>query len=42
MKDVQTGTIPKKDVYGVLCFLNLKHSLFEDTAVVMLLGPSYL
>ena len=40
MKDVQTGTIPKKDVYGVLCFLNLKHSLFEDTAVVMLLGPS--
>jgi len=40
MRDVQSGTIPKKDVYGVLCFLNLKHSLFEDTAVVMLLGPS--
>ena len=40
MKDVQSGTIPKKDVFGVLCFLNLKHSLFEDTAVVMLLGPS--
>lgn len=40
MKDVQTGTISKKDVFGVLCFINLKHSLFEDTAVVMLLGPS--
>ena len=40
MKDVQSGTIPKKDVFGVMCFLNLKHSVFEDTAVVMLFGPS--
>ena len=40
MKDVATGTIPKRDVFGVLCFINLKHSAFEDTAVVMLLGPS--
>ena len=40
IKDVATGTIPKRDVFGVLCFINLLHSVFEDTAVVMLLGPS--
>ena len=40
MKDVATGTIAKKDVFGVVCFINLIHSVFEDTAIVMLLGPS--
>ena len=40
MKDVKTGTIAKKDVFGIVCFINLIHSIFEDTAVVMLLGPS--
>ena len=40
MKDVATGTIAKRDVFGVVCFINLFHSAFEDTAVVMLLGPS--
>ena len=40
MKEVQTGTIPKKDVFGVVCFINLIHSVFEDTAVVFVLGPS--
>ena len=40
MKDVATGTIPKKDVFGVVCFINLIHSVVEDTAVVALLGPS--
>ena len=40
LRDVATGTIDKKDVFGVVCFINLLHSVFEDTAVVMLLGPS--
>ena len=40
MKDVATGTIKKKDVFGVVCFVNLMHSVVEDTAVVMILGPS--
>ena len=40
MKDVATGTIAKKDVFGVVCFINLFHSVVEDTAVVILLGPS--
>ena len=40
IKEVASGTIPKKDVFGVLSFLNLSHSVFEDTAVVMLIGPS--
>ena len=42
MKDVATGTIPKRDVFGVLRFINLKHSAFEDTAVVMLLGLQFI
>ena len=40
MKDVATGTIKKRDVFGVVCFVNLMHSVVEDTAVVMILGPS--
>ena len=40
IKEVSSGNIPKEDVFGVLSFLNLSHSVFEDTAVVMLLGPS--
>lgn len=40
IKEVRTGTIPKKDVFGVVCFINLIHSVFEDTAVVFVLGPS--
>ena len=40
MKDVGTGTIKKRDVFGVVCFVNLMHSVVEDTAVVMILGPS--
>ena len=42
IKEVSSGNIPKEDVFGVLSFLNLSHSVFEDTAVVMLLGPSLL
>ena len=40
IKEVESGTIPKKDVFGVLCFINLLHSVFEDTGVAMLIGPS--
>ena len=40
IKEVSTGQIPRKDVFGVLCFINLLHSIFEDTSVVMLLGPN--
>ena len=40
IKEVATGQIPRKDLFGVLCFINLLHSIFEDTSVVMLLGPN--
>lgn len=40
MKDVATGTICKRDVFGVVCFVNLIHSVIEDTAIVLILGPS--
>ena len=40
IKEVATGQIPRKDVFGVLSFLNLLHSVFEDTSVVMLMGPN--
>jgi hypothetical protein len=40
IKEVKLGTIPRKDVFGVLCFINLLHSIFEDTTVAVLLGPS--
>ena len=42
IKEVRTGSIPRHDVFGVLVLINLLHSVFEDTAVVMLLGPSLL
>ena len=40
IKDVETGTISKKDVFGVVCLINLLHSVFEDTAIILLMGPS--
>lgn len=40
IKDVETGTISKRDVFGVVCLINLLHSVFEDTAIVLLMGPS--
>ena len=42
IKDVETGTISKRDVFGVVCLINLLHSVFEDTAIVLLMGPSLL
>ena len=40
IKEVKSGSIPRSDVFGVLVFINLFHSVIEDTAVVLLLGPS--
>ena len=42
IKDVETGTISKRDVFGVVCLINLLHSIFEDTAIILLMGPSLL
>ena len=40
IKDVRQGMIPAKAAVGSLVLINLYHSVFEDTAVMMLLGPS--
>ncbi len=42
IKEVKSGKIPTKDIFGILIFINLLHSVFEDTGVVLLLGPSLL
>jgi len=40
IKDVRQGLIPAQAAVGSLVLINLYHSVFEDTAVLMLLGPS--
>jgi hypothetical protein len=40
MQNVKQGLMPAKSAAGALILINLFHSLFEDTAVLMLLGPS--
>ena len=40
IKEVRQGMIPVQAAVGSLVLINLYHSLFEDTAVMMLLGPS--
>ena len=40
MQNVKQGLVPAKSAAGALILINLFHSLFEDTAVLMLLGPS--
>ena len=40
IKDVRQGMIPAQAAVGSLVLINLYHSVFEDTAVLMLLGPS--
>ena len=40
IKEVSSGTIPRNDVFGVVCLINLFHSAFEDTSLMMLLNPS--
>ena len=40
IKDVRQGMIPAQAAVASLVLINLYHSVFEDTAVMMLLGPS--
>ena len=40
IKDVQAGNVEGKDAVNALIFINLFHSLIEDTSLVMLLGPN--
>ena len=40
IKDVRQGMIPAQAAVGSLVLINLYHSVFEDTTVLMLLGPS--
>ncbi len=40
IKDVRQGMIPAQAAVGSLVLINLYHSVFEDTAVMLLLGPS--
>ncbi|MBT6506208.1 MAG: hypothetical protein HOK66_00115 [Marinovum sp.] len=40
IKDVKAGNVPKMDAVAALVFINLFHSVIEDTPLVMLLGPS--
>ncbi|MBT6507428.1 MAG: nucleoside recognition domain-containing protein, partial [Marinovum sp.] len=39
IKDVKAGNVPKMDAVAALVFINLFHSVIEDTPLVMLLGP---
>ena len=40
IKEVKHGGVKQKDAVNALVFINLFHSLIEDTSLVMLLGPS--
>ena len=40
IKDVRAGNVERRDAVSALLFINLFHSLIEDTSLVMLLGPS--
>ncbi len=40
IKDVKEGNVGPRDAISALILINLFHSVFEDTTVMMLLGPS--
>jgi hypothetical protein len=42
IKEVKAGHVNKMQALSALVFINLFHSVFEDTALMMLLGPSLL
>ena len=42
IKEVKHGGVKERDAVNALIFINLFHSLIEDTSLVMLLGPSLL
>lgn len=40
VRNIKQGEVPAKSAAGALVLINLFHSVIEDTAVLMLLGPS--
>ena len=40
IKEVHQGKVQKRDSVNALVFINLFHSLIEDTSLLLLLGPS--
>ena len=40
IKEVRQGKVQKRDSVNALVFINLFHSLIEDTSLLLLLGPS--
>nr|CRH06393.1 Conserved protein of unknown function. Putative Fe2+ transporters. Putative nucleoside recognition domain protein [Candidatus Magnetococcus massalia] len=38
IKESQAGHLPPKDIFGAMMLLGLTHSLFEDTALMVLMG----
>ena len=40
IKDVKQGLVAPRSAVGALIFINLFHSLIEDTAILLLIGPS--
>ena len=42
IKDVKQGLVAPRSAVGALIFINLFHSLIEDTTILLLIGPSLL
>ena len=40
IKDVKQGLVAPRSAVGALIFINLFHSLIEDTTILILIGPS--
>ena len=40
IKDVKKGLVAPRSAVGALIFINLFHSLIEDTTILLLIGPS--
>ncbi len=40
IKDVKQGVVAPRSAVGALIFINLFHSLIEDTTILLLIGPS--
>ena len=40
IKDVKQGIVAPRSAVGALIFINLFHSLIEDTTILLLIGPS--
>ena len=40
IKEVKTGKLHYKDVFGIIILIGMLHSIIEDTAVVSLIGSN--